>query len=61
LTFNDIEGAYYDAWPLGHSKLDSTAQYTRVATKTIRDIMSPLDCLTPLMAKEDKPECKPPA
>jgi site-specific recombinase XerD len=46
---------------LGHSKLDSTAQYTRVATKTIRDIMSPLDRLTPLMAKEDKPECKPPA
>jgi integrase/recombinase XerD len=46
---------------LGHSKLDSTAQYTRVATKTIRDIMSPLDRLTPLIAKEDKPECKPPA
>ena len=45
----------------GLTKLDLTAQYTRVATKTIRDIMSPLDRLTPLMAKEDKPECKPPA
>src|SRR6266508_4598317 len=46
---------------LGHSKLDSTAQYTRVATKTIRDVMSPLDRLTPLIAKEDKPEHEPPA
>jgi site-specific recombinase XerD len=46
---------------LGHSKLDSTAQYTRVATKTIRDVMSPLDRLTPLIAKEDKPEHEPSA
>jgi integrase/recombinase XerD len=28
---------------LGHSKLDSTALYTRVATKTIREVMSPLE------------------
>jgi site-specific recombinase XerD len=28
---------------LGHAKLDTTALYTRVATKTIREIMSPLD------------------
>jgi integrase/recombinase XerD len=28
---------------LGHAKLDTTAQYTRVATKTIRDVMSPLE------------------
>jgi integrase/recombinase XerD len=28
---------------LGHTKLDTTALYTRVATKTIREIMSPLD------------------
>ena len=28
---------------LGHAKLDTTALYTRVATRTIRDIMSPLD------------------
>jgi site-specific recombinase XerD len=28
---------------LGHAKLDSTALYTRVATKTIREVMSPLE------------------
>jgi site-specific recombinase XerD len=31
---------------LGHAKLDTTALYTRVATKTIREVMSPLDRLT---------------
>ena len=30
---------------LGHAKLDSTALYTRVATKTIRAVMSPLEHL----------------
>jgi site-specific recombinase XerD len=30
---------------LGHAKLDTTALYTRVATKTIREVMSPLDRL----------------
>lgn len=30
---------------LGHAKLNTTALYTRVATKTIRKIMSPLDRL----------------
>ena len=40
---------------LGHAKLDTTALYTRVATNTLRQVMSPLDCLTPLMAKKDKP------
>jgi integrase/recombinase XerD len=28
---------------LGHSKLDTTELYTRVATKTIREVMSPLE------------------
>src|ERR1700722_1087701 len=28
---------------LGHARLDSTALYTRVATKTIREVMSPLE------------------
>jgi site-specific recombinase XerD len=28
---------------LGHAKLDTTALYTRVATKTIRGVMSPLE------------------
>jgi len=46
LTFNDIEGAHYDAWPLGHDKLDTTARYTRVATGMIAVIESPLDLLS---------------
>ena len=33
---------------LGHAKLETTALYTRVATNTIREVMSPLDRLTPL-------------
>jgi site-specific recombinase XerD len=31
---------------LGHKKLDTTALYTRVATKTIREVTSPLERLT---------------
>jgi integrase/recombinase XerD len=42
---------------LGHAKLDTTALYTRVAANTIRDVMSPLDRLTPLKT----PDAKPPA
>jgi len=40
---------------LGHAKLDTTALYTRVATNTIRTVMSPLDRLTPLKPKRDEP------
>jgi site-specific recombinase XerD len=40
---------------LGHAKLDTTALYTRVATNIIRDVMSPLDRLTPLRPKKDEP------
>ena len=40
---------------LGHAKLDTTALYTRVATNTIREVMSPLDRLTPLRGKKDGP------
>jgi integrase/recombinase XerD len=40
---------------LGHTKLDTTALYTRVATNTIRAVMSPLDRLTPLRVTRDKP------
>jgi hypothetical protein len=32
-------------WPLGHSKLDTTARYTRVAIKAIGEVTSPLDLL----------------
>jgi hypothetical protein len=37
---------HYDSFPLGHAKLDTTALYTRVATKTISEVMSPLDHIT---------------
>jgi site-specific recombinase XerD len=40
---------------LGHSKLDTTARYTQVATNIIREVMSPLDRLTPLVPKKDEP------
>jgi len=40
---------------LGHAKLETTALYTHVATNTIREVMSPLDRLTPLMAKTPEP------
>jgi integrase/recombinase XerD len=46
---------------LGHSKLDTTAIYTRVATKTIQEVTSPLEYLIPrpgdlaANAKVDKP------
>jgi len=36
---------------LGHAKLTTTAQYTRVATKTIRDTVSPYEMLTGLQDK----------
>jgi site-specific recombinase XerD len=39
---------------LGHAKLDSTALYTRVATKTIRRVMSPLEHIA-LKLKEMRP------
>jgi len=40
---------------LGHAKLESTALYTRVATNTIRAVMSPLDRLTPIHSKKEDP------
>ena len=39
---------------LGHAKLDTTALYTRVATKTIREVMSPLEHIA-LKLKEATP------
>ncbi len=32
---------------LGHTKLDTTARYTRVASNTLRSVNSPLEHLTP--------------
>lgn len=40
---------------LGHAKLDTTARYTQVATNIIRQVMSPLDRLTPLRPKDAPP------
>jgi integrase/recombinase XerD len=41
---------------LGHAKLDTTALYTRVATTTIRAVISPLDRLGPLAEGKLRPE-----
>ena len=38
---------------LGHAKLDTTALYARVATKTIRSVASPLEHFGPLMGGDD--------
>jgi integrase/recombinase XerD len=54
LSFNEIGDAYYDSRLLGHVKLDTTALYTRVATKTIREVMSPLEHIA-LKFKETTP------
>jgi integrase/recombinase XerD len=45
---------HYDSRPLGHAKLDTTALYTRVATKTIQRVMSPLEHIA-LKLKEIRP------
>jgi integrase/recombinase XerD len=41
---------------LGHSKLDTTARYAHVASKVLRDMVSPLDRLGPLTPKRDEPK-----
>jgi integrase/recombinase XerD len=40
---------------LGHAKLDTTALYTRVATKTIREVMSPLEHIALKLTKGEPP------
>ena len=47
---------HYVSRPLGHSKLDTTARYAHVASKVLRDVLSPLDRLTPLAAKKGAPK-----
>ena len=46
---------HYDACPLGHAKLETTALYTRVAVNTVRDIKSPLDRLGVKLTKRTTP------
>jgi len=40
---------------LGHAKLDTTALYTRVATRTIGQVTSPLDRIAPVAGREGEP------
>ena len=40
---------------LGHAKLDTTALYTRVATKIIREIVSPIDRITAKLKEGTEP------
>jgi len=40
---------------LGHSKLDTTARYAHVASKVLRDMVSPLDRLSPLTPRKGTP------
>ena len=46
---------HYDACPLGHAKLETTALYTRVAASTVRDVESPLDRLDVNLTKPTPP------
>ena len=46
---------HYDSRLLGHVKLDTTALYTRVATKMIREVKSPLEHLILKPGKNDEP------
>ena len=40
---------------LGHAQLDTTALYTRVATKTIREVMSPLERIACKVERAEPP------
>jgi hypothetical protein len=40
---------------LGHAKLDTTARYAHVATRTIRAVMSPLDAVRLGRDRDAKP------
>jgi site-specific recombinase XerD len=40
---------------LGHAKLDTTALYTRVATKTIREVTSPLEHIARKLKEAEHP------
>jgi integrase/recombinase XerD len=41
---------------LGHAKLDNTAFYTKVATRTVRTVISPLDKLCMFKVGEIAPD-----
>jgi site-specific recombinase XerD len=41
---------------LGHAKLETTALYTRVATRTVRAVISPLDRLGIIEPEQEAPD-----
>ncbi|MEZ7137876.1 tyrosine-type recombinase/integrase [Komagataeibacter sp. SM21] len=41
---------------LGHSRLETTALYTKVATRTVRAVISPLDRLGMLTTTQARPD-----
>jgi integrase/recombinase XerD len=41
---------------LGHSRLDTTALYTKVATRTVRAVISPLDKLGIVTSDQARPD-----
>jgi hypothetical protein len=43
---------HYDSRPLGHAKLDNTALYTKVATRMVRTVTSPLDKIAVLLGEK---------
>ena len=55
MSFNEIKEADYESRLLGHAKLDTTALYTRVATKTIQQVMSPLEHIARKVEKVEPP------
>jgi hypothetical protein len=53
---------HYGSCPLGHTKLETTARYARVATGLITSIESPLDRLNAPRKRAKKPgQGQPPA
>jgi len=47
---------HYESRPLGHTKIETTARYTQVATGLITSIESPLDRLDAAGAEEGQAE-----
>jgi integrase/recombinase XerD len=44
---------------LGHAKVTTTERYTHVATRTIRDIVSPFEALSQIAARREPPRSRP--
>jgi hypothetical protein len=46
---------HYDSRLLGHAKLETTSLYTKVATRTVRAVISPLDKLGIMTSGQAQP------